>query len=66
MVETPTVDRLDVMAGAAVLSVLLLAYGLLSDAIIRYTAWLLVFIIWMSWFVYFGTKWMYDIGAERE
>jgi len=66
MIETPTVDRLDVTAAAAAVSVLLLAYGLLSDAILRYGAWLVVFIIWMSWFVYFGTKWMYDIDPERD
>ncbi|MEF8813154.1 MAG: hypothetical protein V5A55_04980 [Halovenus sp.] len=63
MVETPAVDRLDVLAVAVAVSVLLFAYGLLSDVIIRYAAWLVVFSIWMGWFVYFGTKWMYDIDA---
>ncbi len=63
MVETPTVDRLDVLAVAVAASVLLLAYGLVSEAIVRYGAWLVVFSIWMGWFVYFGTKWIYDVDA---
>ncbi|WP_436936007.1 hypothetical protein [Halovenus marina] len=63
MVERPTVDRLDLVAVLAAVSALVFAYGLVSDAIVRYTAWLLVFTIWMAWFIYFGTKWMYDIEA---
>jgi hypothetical protein len=61
MVEYPEIDRLDITAGLSVVTLLLVVYGLTSDAILRYTAWLVIFTIWMTWFVYFGTKWLYGI-----
>ena len=33
------------------------------NRIFQYAVWLAIFIIWMVWFVYYGTKWLYGVGA---
>ena len=51
------------IGSAAVL--LAIAYVVYPDRIVQYGAWLAVFSIWMAWFVYYGTKWLYGLeGSE--
>ena len=61
MVELPSFDHWDYASGLSVVTLLAIAYGLVADPVVRYAVWLVVFTIWMMWFVYYGTKWMYDV-----
>jgi hypothetical protein len=61
MPETAPLDRQDWAAAAAVVGLLVVAYLVYPDPVVQYAAWLAVFTIWMAWFVYYGTKYFYDI-----
>lgn len=63
MAENPTLDPLDYAAGLSAVGLLIFAYVIYPNTILQYGVWLAIFIIWMSWFVYYGTKWMY--GVEK-
>ena len=63
MIEVPTLDTIDYAAGLSALLLLVAAYVIYPNTIFQYGVWLTVFTIWMAWFVYYGTKWMYDIDA---
>lgn len=63
MIEVPTLDTLDYAAVISALLLLVAAYVVYPNTIFQYGVWLVVFTIWMAWFVYYGTKWMYDIDA---
>lgn len=63
MIEVPTLDTIDYAAGISALLLLVVAYAVYPNTILQYSVWLTVFTIWMAWFVYYGTKWMYDIDA---
>ena len=63
MVEIPTLDTLDYAAGLSAVVLLIVAYVIYPDTILQYGVWLTVFTIWMAWFVYYGTKWIYDVDA---
>jgi len=65
----PRPDRWDLAALGSAAALLLVAYVVYPDRIVQYGAWLAVFSIWMAWFVYYGTKWLYGLepdGAGRE
>jgi hypothetical protein len=64
MPSLPDLDRWDVSAAAGVVALFVLAYVVVPHPVVQYGAWLAVFCIWMAWFVFFGTKWLY--GADRE
>lgn len=61
MSELPRPDRYDWAALAGALATLGFAYLIYPNQIIQYSAWLVVFTIWMVWFVYYGTKWFYGV-----
>jgi hypothetical protein len=63
MIEVPTLDTIDYAAGISALLLLVVAYVVYPNTVFQYGVWLTVFTIWMAWFVYYGTKWMYDIDA---
>jgi len=63
MSERPTLDTLDYAAGAAVIGLLVLGYVIYPDTVFQYGIWLAIFTIWMAWFVYYGTKWMYGLES---
>ena len=59
----PSLDRLDIAAFGAAVGLLVFAYVVYPDQILKYAVWIGVFIIWMVWFVYYGTKWLYSVDA---
>jgi len=63
MAERPTLDRLDYVAGGAAVALLVLGYVVYPDTVFQYGIWLGIFTIWMAWFVYYGTKWMYGVDG---
>jgi hypothetical protein len=52
------VNRRNVTALVVATSVLGVAYTLAKDPVVQYGAWLIVFAIWMSWFVFAGIEWL--------
>jgi hypothetical protein len=63
MTGRPTIDRRDIAAFGAAAGLLVLGYVVYPNRIFQYGVWLAIFIIWMVWFVYYGTKWLYGIEA---
>lgn len=63
MKEFPELDQWDAAAGAGALIVLIVAYVVVPHRVVQYGAWLVVFTIWMAWFVYFVTKWLYGVES---
>jgi len=63
MVRRPTFDDRDIAAFAAAAGLLVLGYVVYPNQIFQYAVWLAIFIIWMAWFVYYGTKWLYGVDA---
>lgn len=57
------VDRWDFLTLGSVVVLLALAYLVFPNRVFQYAVWLTVFTIWMAWFVYYGTKWIYDVDA---
>jgi hypothetical protein len=67
MVDTPPrPNRLDAAAIGSVVALLVLSYVVVPDPILQYGVWLAVFCIWMAWFVYYGTRWLYGFDPERD
>ena len=64
MVEAPNPGPLDYAAVLSAVVVLVFAYVIYPNTIVQYGAWLVVFTIWMAWFVYYGTKWMYGVDGD--
>jgi hypothetical protein len=56
-------DRWDYAAGASVVALLVLAYLVVPNPVFQYAVWIAVFVIWMAWFVYFGTKYYYEVDV---
>lgn len=63
MERPPPLDRWDYAAGTSVLALLVVAYLLVPDPILQYGVWLAIFCIWMAWFVFYGTKWLYGVDV---
>lgn len=63
MKEFPELDGWDAAAVAGVVLVLIVAYVVVPHTVVQYGAWLVVFTIWMAWFVYFVTKWLYGVES---
>lgn len=63
MADPPEIDRWDVAAVVSVVAILAVAYGVYPSPIVQYGAWLTIFCIWMFWFVFFGTKWLYHVDV---
>jgi len=61
MEERPSFDRWDLSAVLAVVGLLFVGYVVYPNQILQYGVWLAIFTIWMVWFVFFGTKWVYEI-----
>ena len=59
MADPPRPGRLDALAIASVLALLVLAYALVPEPAVQYGVWLVIFSIWMLWFVSFGVRWLY-------
>lgn len=67
MVERPPrPDRWDAAAIGSALTLLAIAYLVYPHPIFQYAVWLVVFTIWMAWFVYYGTRWLYGFDPERD
>jgi hypothetical protein len=64
MVGPPEFGVLDYAAGLSAVVLLVFAYVIYPDTIVQYGAWLVIFTIWMAWFVYYGTKWMYGVEGD--
>jgi len=64
-VDPPALDRWDYGALASVLALLAVGYLLVPDPLVQYGVWLVVFCIWMAWFVFYGTKWLYGVGEAE-
>ncbi len=63
MNRRPTLDTRDVAAFGTAALLLVLGYLVYPNRIFQYGVWLAIFIIWMVWFVYYGTKWLYGVEA---
>ncbi|SDJ97436.1 hypothetical protein SAMN05216226_11362 [Halovenus aranensis] len=59
--EMPSVDRLDGLALLATALLLVFAYVVYPDPMVKFTVWLIILTIYMTWFCYFGVKWLYDV-----
>ncbi len=65
MVEPPPrPDRWDVLAVGSATALLVVAYVLVPHRLVQYGVWLVVFTIWMAWFVYYGTRWLYGLEDD--
>lgn len=56
-----TIDALDVAAFVSAALVLAFAYLVHPSAVVQFSAWAIVFTIWMVWFCYYGTKRLYGV-----
>lgn len=63
MVDRPPLEALDYAALVTVLGFLVLGYVVYPSTVFQYFVWLVVFTVWMAWFVYYGTKWLYGVEA---
>lgn len=63
MEAPPRPDRWDVAAVVSAVALLVVGYVLYPHPVVRYVVWLAVFTIWMAWFIFYGTKWFYDVNA---
>ena len=57
----PRPDRWDAAAVGVAAALLGFAYLVYPHHVLQYGVWLAVFCIWMAWFVYYGTKWLYGL-----
>jgi hypothetical protein len=57
----PPLDRWDAAAAGSALAVLAVAYLVVPHPVVQYGAWLVVFCLWMGWFFFYGTKWLYGV-----
>lgn len=51
MFRLPQPERRDYAAFVFSVAIVVAAYVFVSDPIVRYTTWLVVFVVWMVWFV---------------
>ncbi|PSP28109.1 hypothetical protein BRC65_03005 [Halobacteriales archaeon QH_2_65_14] len=61
MVESPTFDVYDGVALAATLLLLVIAYVVYPEPIVKFAVWTVVLTVYMTWFCYFGVKWLYEV-----
>ena len=61
----PRPDRWDAAAIGSALVLLVVAHLVYPQRIFQYAVWLVVFSIWMAWFVYYGTKWLYGLESAE-
>ena len=62
--EAPSPGLIDYAAGGSAVVLLFVAYVVYPNQIFQYGVWLAIFTIWMAWFVYYGTKWMYGFDGD--
>lgn len=63
MERPPPLDRWDYAAAGSVVALLVVAYLVVPDPVLQYGVWLAIFCIWMAWFVFYGTKWLYGVDV---
>lgn len=63
MERPPSLDRWDYAAVLSVAALLAVAYLFVPDPVVQYGVWLAIFCIWMAWFVFYGTKWLYGVDV---
>ena len=51
-------NRWNVAAGGLVVVLLFVAYVLVPQPLVQYSAWLVIFTVWMSWFIFAGMEWL--------
>ena len=51
---------------AGVVSLLVVAYGIVPHRLVQYGAWLVIFTVWMAWFIYTGVDYIYGVEAGPE
>ena len=56
-------NRWNVAAGGLVVVLLFVAYVLVPRPLVQYSAWLVIFTVWMAWFIYAGVDYMYGTEA---
>ena len=61
----PPLGRWDGAAAGTVAAVLLVAYVLVPEPAVQYSAWLAIFCVWMGWFVSYGARWLYGGPDEH-
>lgn len=61
MLERPNLDSIDWVAIGSVAVLLVLAYGVYRDPVFQFGVWATIITIWMTWFCYYGVKWVYDV-----
>jgi hypothetical protein len=59
--ETPSFDLLDGLSLGVTVALLILAYVVYPEPIVKFSAWVVILTIYMTWFCYFGVKWLYDV-----
>jgi len=67
MVESPPrPDGWDLLAVGSALGLLVVAHVIYPNRLLQYGVWLTVFTIWMAWFVYYGTRWLYGVDGSTK
>jgi len=61
MAEMPSFDILDGVAFGTTALLLVVAYVVYPDPLVQFTVWTLILTVYMTWFCYFGVKWLWDI-----
>lgn len=61
MAEMPSFDILDGVALAVTAVLLVFAYVVYPDPIVQFAVWTIILTVYMTWFCYFGVKWLWDI-----
>ncbi|MFC7059352.1 hypothetical protein [Halovenus salina] len=59
--EAPSIDHLDGLALLATALLLVFAYVVYPTPMVKFSVWLVILTIYMTWFCYFGVKWLYDV-----
>lgn len=59
--ERPSFDLFDGLALGGTVLLLVFAYVVYPDPIVKFGVWTVILTIYMTWFCYFGVKWLYDI-----
>lgn len=61
MAEVPSFDILDGLALAVTFLLLVVAYVVYPDPIVQFAVWTIILTVYMTWFCYFGVKWLWEI-----
>jgi hypothetical protein len=56
-------NRYNVATAVVVVGLLVFAYVLVPRPLVQYSAWLVIFTIWMAWFVYVGVEHFYGTNG---